>query len=254
MNAAEFNASHPIGTAVFAYPGCRPEDGVGTRLVTRTRTEAQLSASGDPVVWVEGEGAYICLTHVDPVSEDVWAEALEAEMATEQAATCPTNPPGHDWGNGLACRWCKATRTPAEAIVSGLASRRGGDETSAQKLVDAYRAQILAEAKVETVDWLVKKASEYYSTGSKQHALQADAIGTLASKLDRGAVRAFIGTAHYRDAIDELTAEARTAAFEEAAAFFDGLADAETDQHGYRARVMRGAATDARRLNNGEAS
>ncbi|CAL9371794.1 hypothetical protein [Streptomyces sp. enrichment culture] len=177
-----------------------------------------------------------------------------AEMSGGQAATCPTNPPGHDWQNGLTCRWCPATRTPTEAILSGLASRRGGDETSAQKLLDAHRAGILAEAKVETVDWLVKKAREYYSTGSKQHALQADVIATLASKLDRGAVRAFIGTAHYRDAIDALTAEARTAAFEEAAVFFDGLADAETDQHGYRARVMRGAANDVRQLNTGKAS
>ncbi|MCM8555676.1 hypothetical protein [Streptomyces sp. STCH 565 A] len=259
MNAAEFNARYPIGTLVFAYPGARREDiADATRLVTRTRTAAQASSSGDPVVWVEGEGAYIALTHVDPVSEDVWAEALAAEMsagqASEFAATCPTNPPGHDWGNALTCRWCQATRTPAEAIVSGLASRRGGDETSAQKLVDAYRAQILAEAKVETVDWLVKKASEYYSTGSKQHALQAEVIGTLASKLDRGAVRAFIGTAHYRDAMDALTAEARASAFAETARFFDGLADAETDQHGYRARVMRGAANDVRRLDSGEAS
>jgi hypothetical protein len=38
------------------------------------------------------------------------------------------NNPWHEWGNGLTCRWCAATRTPAEAIVSGLASRRGGTE------------------------------------------------------------------------------------------------------------------------------
>ncbi|MYS69433.1 hypothetical protein GTY88_03160 [Streptomyces sp. SID5926] len=79
----EFNHRHPVGALVFAYPGCRPEDGAGTRLVTRTRTEAQLSASGDPVVWVEGEGAYICLTHVDPVAEDVWEAAREAEKQAE---------------------------------------------------------------------------------------------------------------------------------------------------------------------------
>lgn len=178
MNAAEFNASHPIGTAVFAYPGCRPEDGVGTRLVTRTRTEAQLSASGDPVVWVEGEGAYICLTHVDPVSEDVWAEALEAEMATEQAATCPTNPPGHDWGNGLACRWCQATRTPAEAILSGLASRRGGDETSAQKLVDALTAEATAATYRAAADLVAR-----YGAGSVEQGLCRD----IATQLRRRA-------------------------------------------------------------------
>ncbi|WP_333743559.1 hypothetical protein [Streptomyces ardesiacus] len=86
MNATEFNARYPVGTPVFAYPGIRPEDGAGTRLVTRTRTEARLSASGDPVVWVEGEGAYICLTHVDPVAEDVWEAAREAEKQAEPEA------------------------------------------------------------------------------------------------------------------------------------------------------------------------
>jgi hypothetical protein len=92
VNAAEFNSRYPIGTRVFAYPGCRPEDGADTRLVTRTRTEAQMSASGDPVVWVEGEGAYICLTHVDPVSEDAWEEAKAAEKQAEtEAVLTPTS-------------------------------------------------------------------------------------------------------------------------------------------------------------------
>ncbi|GHC38526.1 hypothetical protein GCM10010348_77350 [Streptomyces anthocyanicus] len=86
MNAEQFNARYPVGTLVFAYPGVRPEDGTGTRLVTRTRTDAQLSASGDPVVWVEGEGAYICLTHVDPVAEDVWEAARKAEKQTRREA------------------------------------------------------------------------------------------------------------------------------------------------------------------------
>ncbi|WP_406227454.1 hypothetical protein [Streptomyces anthocyanicus] len=90
MNAEQFNARYPVGTLVFAYPGVRPEDGTGTRLVTRTRTDAQLSASGDPVVWVEGEGAYICLTHVDPVAEDVWEAARKAEKQAELEA--PSTP------------------------------------------------------------------------------------------------------------------------------------------------------------------
>jgi hypothetical protein len=65
----------------------------------------------------------------------------------------------------------------------------------------AYRAAVLAEAKVETVAWLVKKAREYRSTGSQQHARSAEAIEFLASKVDRGAVRVFVGTAHYRAAV-----------------------------------------------------
>ncbi|GGQ80994.1 hypothetical protein [Streptomyces flaveolus] len=76
-------------------------------------------------------------------------------------------------------------------------------------LLDAYRAEILAEAKIEAVGWLVKKAREYRATGSQQHAYTADAIETLASKVDRGAVRAFLGTGHYRDVMDEHRAEVR---------------------------------------------
>lgn len=59
------------------------------------------------------------------------------------------------------------------------------------------RAEVLAEAKVETVAWLVKKAAE-------QDTWDA---AVLASKVDRGAVRAFLGTAHYRDALDAHRAE-----------------------------------------------
>ncbi|CAM5389703.1 hypothetical protein STENM36S_06304 [Streptomyces tendae] len=174
MNVDQWNARYPVGTLVFAYLGCRPEDGSGTRLVTRTRTEAQLSASGDPVVWVEGEGSYICLTHVDPVAEDVWEEAREAEAAK---APKPTGMP----------------KTAREKVAGLL----------------------------------------WWSVPS----------GTDEEAKDRT-----------NQLLDELTAEVRTTAFEEAAAFFAGLADAEKDQHGYRARVMRGAANDVRRLNTGEAS
>ncbi|MFF8100084.1 hypothetical protein ACF07S_09965 [Streptomyces sp. NPDC016640] len=88
MNAEQWNALYPVGTPVFAYPGFRPEDASDARrLVTRTRTAAQVSASGHPVVWVEGEGSYICLTHVDPVSEEQFAEARKAVAAAAVAAT-----------------------------------------------------------------------------------------------------------------------------------------------------------------------
>ncbi len=87
MNAETFNSRYPVGTPVFAYPGVRPEDiPSATRLVTRTRTKAQTSASGDPVVWVEGEGAYICLTHVDVVSEAEYEAAKLADAVAAQGA------------------------------------------------------------------------------------------------------------------------------------------------------------------------
>jgi hypothetical protein len=87
VNAEQWNAKYPVGTLVFAYPGFRPEDASDARrLVTKTRTAAQVSASGDPVVWVEGEGSYICLTHVDPVAQDVWEKAQAAEVVAAPAA------------------------------------------------------------------------------------------------------------------------------------------------------------------------
>ncbi|MEI5032487.1 hypothetical protein RB201_04610 [Streptomyces sp. S1A(2023)] len=77
MSAAdEFNHFYPVGTPVLAYPGIRPEDGPDdSTLITRTRTEARVVASGDSVLWVDGHGAYITLTHVDPVSEEQWRQA-----------------------------------------------------------------------------------------------------------------------------------------------------------------------------------
>ncbi|KND45303.1 hypothetical protein [Streptomyces stelliscabiei] len=76
----------------------------------------------------------------------------------------------------------------SEDSLGGIATL--ADVAHAEQLVDAYRAEILAEAKIEVVAWLVKKAAE------------GTPIGDLASKVDRGAVRAFLGTGHYRDAMD----------------------------------------------------
>ncbi|MCX4774615.1 hypothetical protein OG322_36010 [Streptomyces sp. NBC_01260] len=64
---ARWNAAHPIGTPVVAYPGFRPEvDKNGMRLVTRTRSAASVLGWHTAVVWVEGHGACIALSHVDP--------------------------------------------------------------------------------------------------------------------------------------------------------------------------------------------
>jgi len=180
VNAETFNSLHPVGTPVFAYPGIRPEHPVAIayrkrandgrtfgdsdpckRLVTKTRTPAWELGHGEPVVSVDGYAGGIVLDHVDVVSESVWqaakeAEALAAAVAAQGAlpvpaglnvsgTVCPVNPPGHGWQNGLTCRWCWGTRTAEEAIVSGLASRRGGDEESARRLLAAYRASVLAE-------------------------------------------------------------------------------------------------------------
>ena len=67
MNAEQWNSLYPIGTPVVAYPGCRPEDDPnGERLITQTRSKAEVLGGHTDAVWVEGHGACIALTHVDP--------------------------------------------------------------------------------------------------------------------------------------------------------------------------------------------
>lgn len=81
MNAAEFNARFPVGTPVIAYPACRPEDCPNDpRLITRTRSEAQVLGGHTDVVWVEGHGACIALTHIDVIDEPgLLARTVEGE-------------------------------------------------------------------------------------------------------------------------------------------------------------------------------
>ncbi|MER5312742.1 hypothetical protein ABT034_33775 [Streptomyces sp. NPDC002773] len=69
QQADAWNAAHPIGTRVIAYPSVRPEfDAViaaKTRLVTTTRTPAWILGHGTPHVSVHGYGGGIKLEHVD---------------------------------------------------------------------------------------------------------------------------------------------------------------------------------------------
>lgn len=68
--AAAWNDQHPVGTPVVAYPGARPEfDRNATRIVTKTRSAAQVLSGHTPVVWVDGHDACIALTHIDPIEE-----------------------------------------------------------------------------------------------------------------------------------------------------------------------------------------
>ena len=102
------------------------------------------------------------------------------------ATVCPINPPGHDWEAGLACRWCDATRTPSEAVLSGLASVRGWSREAARTVRDAYRTEVLNEA-AEAID--VKQdeyeAEELKRFGHLDHetVLQRDAVRESAALL-----------------------------------------------------------------------
>lgn len=95
--------------------------------------------------------------------------------------------------------------------------------------VDAYRSAVLREAQREVVAWLVKKAGEYWSTGSQQHRLQADTISTLASKVDRGAIRLFLAAGKDTPTGGESTRDAETCGqcrrpFDPTGTRFDGQA------------------------------
>jgi hypothetical protein len=203
VNAEQWNELYPVGTLVFAYPAARPErDRNATRLVTRTCTEAQLSYSGTPVVWVDGEGSYICLTHVDPVSESVWQTAKQAE------------------------------ETAAAVAAQGALPVPVGDQP--QPLDDTRLAEITArvERRFERCceRGQVTLAQLNFMTNDARSAV---AVGVeLLAEVER--LKA------------ELT-DARTAALNEAADWFDQRAATEPDQD-YRARVMRGAANDIRGL------
>lgn len=72
-------------------------------------------------------------------------------------------------------------RSPGQAI-SDLSAR--------DHFIDAYRAEVLAEAHGEVVAWLEKKAREHGAQG-RQYAKQAAIIWRLADKVSRGAIRVF---------------------------------------------------------------
>lgn len=111
-------------------------------------------------------------------------------------------------------RWVEAMQILCGHDDNPGPERRAGYEETRRKMIDAAYAELLAEAKIEVVAWLVKKSAE------------GTPVGELASKVDRGAVRIFLGTGHYRDAMD--THRAKVLA--EAADFFEQrrLARADT--------------------------
>lgn len=105
MNAEQWNARYPSGTPVLAYPDARPEDDPnGVRLLTRTRSRAQLLEGHTDVVWVDGHSACIALSHVDPFRvTDTGPEAAAARWV-------PANPRplcrGFQPKPGPAAYWC----------------------------------------------------------------------------------------------------------------------------------------------------
>lgn len=133
MNADEFNARYPVSTLVLAYPGCRPEDDRNDeQLITRTRSKASV-LGGQDVVWVDGHGSCINLSHVDPVDEEDWRQARidrDASIAARRSALLEairTRPSGA-WTTDRAiyamkqagCGWVSArtANTDLEALAA----------------------------------------------------------------------------------------------------------------------------------------
>ncbi|SEC02131.1 hypothetical protein SAMN04490357_0982 [Streptomyces misionensis] len=76
-------------------------------------------------------------------------------------------------------------------LVATLTEGQPGKTSSLQDIAHAEQLvnAVIAERDAEIMRWLGKKAREYRATGSRQHALQADTIELMASKISRGAVR-----------------------------------------------------------------
>jgi hypothetical protein len=92
LTATQFNERYPVGTAVIAYPGVRPEHAatVGMtdypRLATRTRSSAWNLGHGEPVVLVEGYAGGISLEHIDLDQEQVTTAHVEYAFSRREGA------------------------------------------------------------------------------------------------------------------------------------------------------------------------
>lgn len=105
LAAADWNATHEVGTPVLAWPGRHDAD----PLTTATRTPAWTLGCGDAVVSVEGAAGGIYLTHVEPIPAAVRPQGEE----TPEAA-------GEEYGTDGASGGC-------DAPVAGVPGSRAHD-------------------------------------------------------------------------------------------------------------------------------
>lgn len=96
--ADAWNAKHPVGTPVKAYPWVRPEHSAfdpASVLITRTRSVAWPLGHGALVVLVEGYSGGIVLEHIDVITMDEYrrygqlAEQAHAFLDLDADSTCP---------------------------------------------------------------------------------------------------------------------------------------------------------------------
>lgn len=77
-----------------------------------------------------------------------------------------------------------------EYIVHAIREGASMYEEDARAFLAEHDAHVRAERDAMTVAWLVKKAREFRAAGGQERAAQADAVAAMASKIERGAVRA----------------------------------------------------------------
>ncbi|MFJ5785398.1 hypothetical protein [Streptomyces hydrogenans] len=64
----------------------------------------------------------------------------------------------------------------------------GSDDDETGAMVNAHRAEVIAERDAQIVAWLAKKAAEY-GTSNRENRAKSWAVSCMADKLSRGAVR-----------------------------------------------------------------
>lgn len=139
MTADEFNAAHPIGTLVLAFPGSRD----GRALYTRTRTPAW-NLSGHPVVSVEGYPGGIALTHIEtpegaPSTDDAMREDHVQDRARPDAAR-------RQWDAWLAEHDARIRTAAAREALDGLSvyAQHRGDVALTGRAMDEWNMAGLA--------------------------------------------------------------------------------------------------------------
>lgn len=113
MTADEFNAAHPVGTRVLAFPGTQE----GRALHTRTRTPAW-DIGDTPVVSVEDYPGGISLTHIEiiegaPSTDDDMREDHVQDRARPDAAR-------RQWDAWLAEHDARIRTAAAREALDGL--------------------------------------------------------------------------------------------------------------------------------------
>jgi hypothetical protein len=170
VNAAEFNARYPVGTPVVAYPGCRPEDDANDeRLVTRTRSKAEVLGGHTDVVWVDGHDACIALTHIDVVTDTEPITDLATAVEVMGALPMPAGP-----AQPATPRWHQLRTELIDMLRPYM------PETAATKAVDKLD-QLLVEVGVPaaTPEWGVRLVNDDYTAAARDREQALENLARL---------------------------------------------------------------------------